>query len=358
MAYPGLSTEADSDAGGIMRGSVGKRVISDLARSRGVTRVLSLLAYASYAIAFGFAPAFGQATYPSKPVRVVVGFAPGGLVDIAARLIADHLSEQFGQSIVIENKGGAAGNLASKMVAGAAPDGYTLLITSSAVAVNAVATSGAIDPRTELTPVALIASAPTIFVAKQSVSAKNLMDYVRSMKDGRFTYSSSGAGTVDHLTAEYLFKAVPGLNGTHVPFSSGSQVLNAVLGGHVDLAATTPAATLPFLKDDAGLRVLGVASQRRFALLPDAPSTAEIGFPPLESASWVGMFAPGALSPAIADTLNRAVNKALSEPAFRERLHTLGYDFQPRSSAEMVDFVNAEITQWGDIIKSIGYAVN
>jgi tripartite-type tricarboxylate transporter receptor subunit TctC len=333
----------------------GKSVISDSARSRGVTRALSLLAYA---IALGFAPAFGQPAYPTKPVRVVVGFAPGGLVDIAARLIVDDLSDQFGQSMVIENKGGAGGNLASKMVAGAAPDGYSLLITSSAIAVNAVATSGAVDPRTELAPVALIASAPTIFVAKQSVSAKNLMDYVRGMKDGRFTYSTSGAGTVDHLTAEYLFKAVPGLNGTHVPFSSGSQIINAVLGGHVDMAVTTPAAALPFVKEDGGLRVLGVASQKRFALLPDAPSTGHSGFPPLESASWVGMFAPAGVSLAIVETLNGAVNKALSAPAFQERLRTLGYEFHPRSSTETVDFVKSEITKWGDIIKSIGYAVN
>jgi tripartite-type tricarboxylate transporter receptor subunit TctC len=291
-------------------------------------------------------------------VRVLVGFAPGGLVDIAARLIAEKLSDQLGQSFVIENRGGAAGNLASKMVAAAPPDGYTFLVTSSAVAVNAVATTGAVDPRSDLAPIAIIASAPTIFVAKPADGTKDLMEFVRSLKDGRFTYATSGAGTVDHLTAEYLFKAIPGLSGTHIPFSSGSQIINAVLGGHVDMAVTTPAAALAFVKENSGLRVLAVASRNGSAVLPGAPIAAEIGFPDLESASWVGLFAPAGTSGSVVEIVNWAVNEALLQPDLRQRFVVIGYDVQPRALPETVEFVNTEVMKWAKITKTIGFTIN
>jgi tripartite-type tricarboxylate transporter receptor subunit TctC len=304
------------------------------------------------------ATALGQPAYPNRPVRVLVGFAPGGLVDIAARLIAEKLSDQLGQSFVIENRGGAAGNLASKMDAAAPPDGYTFLVTSSAVAVNAVATTGAVDPRSDLAPIAIIASAPTIFVAKPADNTKDLMEFVRSLKDGRFTYATSGAGTVDHLTAEYLFKAMPGLSGTHIPFSSGSQIINAVLGGHVDMAVTTPAAALAFVKENSGLRVLAVASRHGSAVLPGAPIAAEIGFPDLESASWVGLFAPAGTSGSVVEIVNRAVNEALLQPDLRQRFVVIGYDVQPRALPETVEFVNTEVMKWAKITKTIGFIIN
>jgi tripartite-type tricarboxylate transporter receptor subunit TctC len=310
-------------------------------------------------VALAFAqPTSAQPAYPNRPLRVIVGFSPGGMVDIVARMIGEKLSDKFGQSIVIENRGGAGGNLASKVVALAPPDGYTLLVTSSAVAVNAVATAGAVDPRDALASIAVIASAPTIFVAKRSSGATNLMEYVRSTKDGRFTFSTSGAGTVDHLTAEYLFKAVPGLNATHVPFASGSQIINAVLGGHVDMAVTTPPAAVSFIGADGDLRVLAVTSRQRLAMLPDVPTAAEIGFPDLESASWVALFAPAGVPQPVIETLNVAVVNALRQPTVRERLITLGYDLHPSSLSEAADYVKSEVAKWGQIVKTIGYTIN
>lgn len=171
-----------------------------------------------------------QQTYPNKPIRVVVAFGPGGIADTIARLVGQKLSERFGQSIVVDNRAGAGGTVGAKLVAAAAPDGYTLLVITAAIAVNASASRDAVDPVKQLTPVALAASAPTIFAVHRSVTAKNLMEYVRGAKGGRFTYSTAGVGTTEHLTSEYIFKAVPGLDATHVPFQGGIAPVTAVIG--------------------------------------------------------------------------------------------------------------------------------
>ncbi|HEY7248682.1 MAG TPA: tripartite tricarboxylate transporter substrate-binding protein [Xanthobacteraceae bacterium] len=289
---------------------------------------------------------------------MVVGFSAGGMVDIVTRLIGEKLSEQLGQSVVIENRGGAAGNIASKMVSTAEANGYTVLVTSSAIAVNAIAAAGAVDPRSELATIAVIASAPTIFVAKRSTPPVSLMEFVRSKKNGQLTFATSGPGTVDHLTAEYLFRSVPGLNATHVPYASGSEIINAVLGGHVDMAVTTPPAALSFIKDDGNLGVLAVTSPKRIAMLPDVPTAGEIGFPGLDSASWVALFAPAGVPRTVIDTLNGAVVNALEKRPVQERLAAIGYELHPGSPAEGSAFVKSEVAKWAKIIKAIGFTVN
>jgi tripartite-type tricarboxylate transporter receptor subunit TctC len=289
---------------------------------------------------------------------MIVGFSAGGMVDIVARLIGEKLSEQVGQSVVIENRGGAAGNIASKIVSTAEANGYTVLVTSSAIAVNAIAAMGTVDPRSELATIAVIASAPTIFVAKRSTRPVNLMEFVGTKKNGQFTFATSGPGTVDHLTAEYLFRAVPGLNATHVPYASGSEIINAVLGGHVDMAVTTPPAALSFIKDNGDLGVLAVTSPTRIAMLPDVPTAGEIGFPDLDSASWVALFAPARVPQSVIDTLNGAVVNALKQRLVQERLATIGYELHPSSPAEGSAFVKSEVTKWAQIVKAIGFTVN
>src|SRR5712691_2687228 len=180
-----------------------------------------------------------QQSFPAKPIRFVVAFAPGGIADTIARTIGQKLTDRVGQPIVVENRSGAGGMLAAKLVAAAQPDGYTLLVTTTAIAVNASASKEAVDPVLQLTPVAIAASTPTIFAVHGSVKAKNLMEFVRGVKGSRFTYSSAGVGTTQHLTGEYLFKAVPGLDATHVPFQGGVPVNTAVVAQQVDMASTT-----------------------------------------------------------------------------------------------------------------------
>jgi tripartite-type tricarboxylate transporter receptor subunit TctC len=296
-------------------------------------------------------------TYPSRPIRVVIAFGPGGIADTIARLVGQKLNDRFGQPIVVDNRAGAGGTVGAKLVAAATPDGYTLLVITAAVAVNASALKDAVDPRTELTPVALAASAPTIFAVHRTVSAKNLMEYVRGAKGGRFTYSTAGVGTTEHLTSEYVFRAVPGLDATHVPFQGGIAPVTAVLGQQVDMTTTTVPTAFQFIKQGT-LRVLAVASRKRIPVLPDVPTLAEAGFPDFENASWIAFFAPAKTPAAVVRSLNAEINNALRQPDVRERLATIGFDPHTGSQAEFAEYVKSEVAKWAQVIKATGITVN
>jgi tripartite-type tricarboxylate transporter receptor subunit TctC len=298
-----------------------------------------------------------QQTYPNKPIRVVVAFGPGGIADTIARLVGQKLSDRFGQSIVVDNRAGAGGTVGAKLVAAAAPDGYTLLVITAAVAVNVSASREAVDPSNQLTPIALAASAPTIFAVHRSVTAKNLMEYVRGAKGGRFTYSTAGVGTTEHLTSEYVFRAVPGLDATHVPFQGGIGPVTAVIGQQVDITTTTVPTAFPYIKQGV-LRVLAVASRKRIAVLPDVPTLAEAGFPDFENASWIAFFAPAKAPAAVVRTLNAEINNALLKPDVRSRLMTMGFDPQAGSQAEFAAYLKSEIAKWAQVIKTTGITPN
>ena len=298
----------------------------------------------------------GQA-YPGKPIRVVVAFGPGGIADTIARLVGQKLADRFGQSIVVDNRAGAGGTVGAKLVAGATPDGYTLLVTTAAVAVNASASKDAVDPRTQLSPVALAASAPTIFAVHRSVTARGLMDYVRNAKGGRLTYSTAGVGTTEHLTAEFVFKSVAGIDATHVPYQGGVAPVAAVVGQQVDLTSTTVPTSFQFIKQGT-LRVLAVASRKRIAVLPDVPTLAEAGFPDFENASWIAFFAPAHAPASVVRILNAEINSALRQPDVRERLALLGFDPHSGSPAEFAAYLTSEIDKWTRVIKATGITPN
>lgn len=295
--------------------------------------------------------------YPTRPVRVVIAFGPGGIADTIGRLVGQKLHDRFGQPIVGDNRPGAGGAVAARLVAGATPDGYTLLVTTTAIAVNATIVRDAIDPRTQLTPVAIAASAPTIFVVHRSVGAKSLLEYVRETKKGRFNYGTAGVGTTEHLTSEYLFKAVPGLEATHVPYQGGAAPVTAVAGQQVDMATTTIPTASAQIKQGA-LRVLAVAARKRVAALPEVPTLAEAGFPDFENASWIAFFAPAKTPAAIVQTLNAEVNSALRQRDVTERLMALGFDIQTRSQPEFAEYVKSEVAKWVLVIKSTGINPN
>jgi tripartite-type tricarboxylate transporter receptor subunit TctC len=318
---------------------------------------LRILAASLVASAMLMQSAAAQDTYPSRPVRLVVAFAPGGITDIVARLVGEKLSERLGQPVVIDNKGGAAGALGAKLVSAADPDGYTLLVTTTAVAIGAAASPSAVDPRTQLVPIAIAASAPTIVCAKGPTNAKNLMEFVSEQKDGLLTYASSGAGTVEHLTAAYVLKGVSGISATHVPYRSGGEAVNALFGGHVNLS-TTPVGTAMSFIQDGKLKVLGVASHKRLASMPDIPTFGESGLPDVDNASWVSIFGPPGLPGAVAQRINTEVNHVLRQPEFRERLTKMGFDLYELSQPEFVKQMQAEVDKWGVILKETGITLN
>ena len=298
----------------------------------------------------------GQA-YPARPVRVVIAFAPGGIADTIGRLVGQKLSDRFGQPIVGDNRPGAGGALAAKLAAGATPDGYTLLVTTTAIAVNATAVKDAVDPRTQLIPVAITASTPTIFVVHRSVSATTLLEYVRTTKKGRFVYGTAGVGTTEHLTSEYIFKAVPGLEPTHVPYHGGAAPVTAVAAQQVDLTTTTIPTASAFIKQGM-LRVMAVASRKRLPALPDVPTLAEAGFADFENASWIAFFAPAKTPTLVVKTLNAEINNALRQSDVRDRLTALGFDIQTRSQPEFAEFVKSEVEKWVRVIKVTGITPN
>jgi len=301
--------------------------------------------------------AHAETDYPARQVRIVVAFAPGGIADVIARVIGQKLSAKLGQTFVIENRSGAGGELGAKVVTGAPADGYTLLATTSAVAINAIAMKSAVDPRSQLTPVAVVAVAPMIFVADKSATAPDLMTYVRDVKKGRFTYSSAGVGTAEHLTSEYIFRKTPGLEATHVPYAGGVQAVNAVVNKTVDLATATIPSALSLMKS-GDLHLLAVASHERLKSFPDIPTLKEAGFGDVAAASWIAIFGPAGLPAPVAEKLNVEINAALGQPDVSEKLAGLGFVAQPQSQAAFKASLDTEVAKWGEITKAVGFAPN
>jgi tripartite-type tricarboxylate transporter receptor subunit TctC len=295
-------------------------------------------------------------TFPSRPIHFAVAFAPGGIADTIARTVGQKLSERLGQPVVVETRSGAGGMVGAKYVAGAAPDGYVILVTTTALAINAHSKEG-VNPVSDLTPVAIAASTPTIFAVHGGASAKDLMHFVRNVKGGRFTFASAGIGSAEHLAGEYVFRSVPGLEATHVPFQGGAPVNSAIVSQQVDVASTTLPTALAFVKQQT-MRVLAVASHKRMALLPGVPTLAESGFPDFENASWIAFFAPARAPEHAVRLLNSEINAALALADVRERLAAIGLDPQTMTQPEFAQYVKGEVEKWARVIKTTGITPN
>jgi tripartite-type tricarboxylate transporter receptor subunit TctC len=294
--------------------------------------------------------------FPSRPIRFAVAFAPGGIADTIARTVGQKLSERVGQPVVVETRSGAGGMVGAKYVAAAAPDGYVILVTTTALAINANSKEG-VNPVSDLTPIAAAASTPTIFAVHGSARARDLMDFVRNVKGGRFTFASAGIGSAEHLAGEYLFRSVPGLEATHVPFQGGAPVNSAIVSQQVDVASTTLPTALAFVKQQT-MRVLAVASHTRMALLPDVPTLAESGFPDFENASWIAFFAPARTPDNVVQLLNSEINAALRLADVRERLTAIGLDPQTMTQPEFAQYMKGEVAKWARVIKTTGIMPN
>ena len=297
--------------------------------------------------------AFAQ-PYPSKPIRMVVAFPPGGPVDIVARLLAPKITEALGQQIVVENRAGAGGNVPTQQVAKAPADGYTLLMHSSASAVNPSLTPNAgYDPQKDFTPIAVVAAQPNLILVHADFPAKSLAELLQMARSSKLAYASPSSGTTPHLTAENLFKVRAKVDITHVPFKGGGPATAAVLGGQPPIGSM--AAGGPMANIKAGkLRVLAVSSSRRLASLPDVPTLTEAGFPGMEDYTWVGLFAPAGTQAEIAERLNAAVLDAVKSPEVKERLEGLAFEITAAPLRETSDYVKSELVKWAKVVRDTG----
>jgi tripartite-type tricarboxylate transporter receptor subunit TctC len=297
--------------------------------------------------------AFAQ-SYPSKPIRMVVAFSPGGPVDVVARLIAPKMSEALGQPIVIENKTGASGNLAASQVAKAPADGYTVLATSSAYAVNATLTPNpGYDAEKDFIPVAVVGSQPNFIVVNASFPAQTLAALLQMARTQKLAFASPSSGTTPHLTAENLFKVRAKVDIIHVPFRGAGPAVAAVLGGEPPIGSMAGTAPMPHLRSGK-LRALAVSSSKRLASLPDVPTLNELGYPDMEDYTWVGLFLPAGTPAGIAQKLNDAVIRTVQSADIRERLDGLAFEPTAAPLRETADYVKSELVKWAKVVRDTG----
>jgi tripartite-type tricarboxylate transporter receptor subunit TctC len=318
------------------------------------TLVTCLSGLATAALCLSSPLAHSQAWPAGKPIRVVVAFAPGGPADIAGRLVAQAIQEKLGQAVVVENKGGAGGNVAAKYVAKEAPDGYTLLVTTSSMAVNqTIYKDPGYNAVQDFVPIALVADSPNILVTHPSDPAANLAEFLRNNKGKSVSYGSAGVGSTPHLTGDHVLRVLGGLDAVHIPYQGAAPALQATAGNQVQVASVALPPAVPLVKGGT-VKALAVTSLKRIPTLPDVPTVAESGFPGFEDYTWVGVFAPAKLPPDIAARLNSAVNDALKKPEFRERLAGAGLDARGGTPAEFARYFGEEVTKWGRIVKQTG----
>ena len=299
---------------------------------------------------FFIASSIGQ-TYPAKPVRIVVAFAPGGPTDIVARLLGQKLSESLGQQMLVENRAGAGGNVGTAAVAKSPPDGYTVLITSSAFAVNVSLSPNAGYAPGDFVPVANLAKQANMIFAHPELPARTLAELLALAKRGKMVYASPGSGTTPHLTAENLFNVTAKLDVTAIHFKGAGQMVVAVLGGEPRVGVG--AVSGPIAQIKAGkLRGIAVSSATRLAALPDVPTFAESGFPGVEDYTWIGMLVPAGTPPAIVQRLNDATNQALRTPDMRERLEAVAFEPVGGSPQQFADYLKVEIPKWGSVVRA------
>ena len=297
-----------------------------------------------------------QAAWPDKPVKLVVAFAPASSTDIVARLIADQLSTSLGQTVVVENKPGASGNIATQQVMNAPADGYTLLIHSVAVAVNpSLFANAGYDAVRDLAPVAMAAVTPNLIYVHPDVKASTLAELLALARDGKLSYASSGNGTTTHLGAEWLFRALAKVDITHVPFQPAAAT-NAVVSGQVPIASTSMPPAVPFAKSGK-VRPIAVMSIKRSPALPDVPTVAELGYKDFEANTWFAIFAPAKTPPAVLDQLNAEINKALGAKAVVDKFEQLSLEAQRLDRAATRRYIEAEVAKWGKLVKDIGVKV-
>lgn len=296
-------------------------------------------------------PAAAQSAggYPSRAVKVIVPFPPGGIVDLMARILAQQLSAKLGQSFYIENHGGGGGNIGAVMAAQAPPDGYTLLITSSAFLLNPLLHKVAYDPVGSFEVVSIASSSPVALVVYPEVPAHTVDELIALIrKQGGTNYASAGIGTVNHLAGE-LFRLSTGLDMTHVPFPGAGPALSSIVGGHTPVAFLALPSVMPFVKDRS-VRVLAVTSPVRWSATPEIPTLTELGLTGVVAEAFVFVLAPKKTPQSIVDELNRALIEIVQMPEVKERFEALGFSPVGSSASDAADQLGRELEKWNAVV--------
>ncbi|HEY9447219.1 MAG TPA: tripartite tricarboxylate transporter substrate binding protein [Burkholderiales bacterium] len=316
------------------------------------TTILRAAAAALLCVA-GVMPAHAQQAYPTKPVRLILPYPPGGGSDTIARPLAQKMSESLGQQVIVDNRGGAGGNVGMEVAARSAPDGYTIVLALTAqLAVNpALYKKVPYDPVRDFEPISLIGSGPYVLVVHPSLPAKSVKDLIALAKarPGQIAYASSGNGSGGHLAAE-LLKTMAGIDLLHVPYKGGGPALVDVLAGQVQVLFTPPASSAQHIQSGR-LRALAVSTAKRSASMPEVPTIAESGVPGYDSGVWYGVLAPAGTSRDIVTKLNGEIVRALKQPDYRKLLLHAGIDPIGSTPEELGRFVKSELAKWAAVVK-------
>lgn len=300
-------------------------------------------------------PAALSQTFPSKPVRIMAPFSPGGPVDITARILAQKLGETFGQPVVVENRAGASGMIGAELVAKSPPDGHMLLANSSIhVIVPSLFSKMTYDPIRDFIPVSVVSSSPLMLVVTPALPVKNIKGFIALAKSrpGEMSFGSSGPGSSTHLTAE-LLKSVTGTSMVHIPYKGQGQAITDVITGQIQFMFNSPSAVGEFIK--AGrLRTLGITSEKRLAQWPDVPTFVETGHKDMVTGSWYGIWVPAKTPQTIVARLNSEIVRIVNLPDVRQRIIDMGGVPVANSSAEFDAFQKAEMARWAKIVKQAG----
>jgi tripartite-type tricarboxylate transporter receptor subunit TctC len=304
--------------------------------------------------ALSFTSAFAADPYPTKPIRMIVGFAPGGGTDLTARPVAQKMSELMGQQVIVENRPGAAGNIATEQVARAAPDGYTLLMgTIAALAINpSLYGNLRFDPETDLAPVIQVVDATNVLALHPSVQASSVAELIQLARQNSLSAGSSGIGATGHLAIE-LFNLMSGVKLVHVPYKGGGPAMSDLVGGQVHLVFATAASAVPQIK--AGrIKGIAVTTAKRSALMPELPTISEAGLTGFDANNWYGLVVPAKTPRAIIDRLNADVTKILEMPEVKTTLLNQGLDPAPGTPEQFGAYIKSERIKWAKVIKESG----
>jgi tripartite-type tricarboxylate transporter receptor subunit TctC len=321
-------------------------------RKRFLPALFSMVLAASWA---GLVRAQSADGYPNRPIKIINPFSPGGATDIIARVIAQKLTEQMGQAVIVESKAGANGNIASEFVAKAAPDGYTLLYNTSSIALSpALYKKLSYDVRTDFAPVILTSTVPLLLAVNPSLPVNDVKEFIALLrsKPNALSYGSAGIGNITHLGA-FLFLQSQGLAATHVPYKGSGPSMVAAMAGEIQFNMEPLAVGLAYAKDKR-VRPIAVSSLKRSSVLPDVPTLNESVMPGFEVGAWQGILAPAKTPPEIISRLNAEVMKALATTDVREKLQAQGAELLGSTPAQYAAYLKAEIERWAKVVKSSG----
>lgn len=300
-------------------------------------------------------PALAQVTYPDKPIKLVIAFPPGGPTDLVARVLAQKLTEQMGQSMIVDNKPGANGNIAADYVAKASADGYTVFYNTSAVALSpALYKKLSYDVRTEFAPVALTAVIPLVLAVHPSLPVSTVQEFITYVKANpdKLTYGSAGNGNITHLGA-FMILQDKGLSAVHAPYKGSAPALTDLVGGQTQFTTDTINSALPFIRDKR-LKALAVTSLTRTSVLPEVPTLNETVMPGFEVGAWQGMLVPAKTAPDVVKRLNAEVLKALASPDVKAKLAVQGAEPLGSTPAEYGAYIKTELDRWARVVKQTG----